>query len=98
MSQAREFNSATSLTGLVITKLDGTQKGGIVIAIKDELNIPVRYLGVGEGVGDLRPFDSREFSEALFGSFDLSSDEVLIDFSNSDSVISKVSINASSLE
>jgi len=98
LSQAREFNSATSLTGLVITKLDGTQKGGIVIAIKDELNIPVRYLGVGEGVGDLRPFDSREFSEALFGSFDLSSDEVLIDFSNSDSVISKVSINASSLE
>lgn len=98
LQQAREFNAATKVSGIVVTKLDGTQKGGIVVAIKDELQIPVRYLGIGEGVGDLRPFDSREFTEALLGNFDLTSDEVLIDVSSSDSVNLKVSVNASSLE
>lgn len=66
ISQAREFNAAVPLSGLVVTKLDGTPKGGVVVAIKSELNIPVRYVGVGESRHDLRPFDAHEFVEALF--------------------------------
>jgi fused signal recognition particle receptor len=66
ISQAREFNESVKLTGLVVTKLDGTPKGGIVIAIKDELGIPVRYIGVGESQHDIRPFAPREFTDALF--------------------------------
>jgi len=66
IQQAREFNEATKLTGLVVTKLDGTPKGGVVAAIKSELGIPVRYIGVGEAKEDLRPFVAREFVEALF--------------------------------
>lgn len=66
LQQAREFNAATKLSGLVVTKLDGTPKGGIVVAIKDELGIPVRYIGVGESAKDLRPFVARDFVEALF--------------------------------
>lgn len=66
LEQAREFNQKIKLSGLVITKLDGTPKGGIVIAIKDELGIPIRYVGIGEGVEDLRPFVAEEFIEALF--------------------------------
>ncbi len=66
LSQAKEFNQAVPLTGLIITKLDGTPKGGIIIAIKNELGIPVRYLGVGEAKEDLRHFVAREFVEALF--------------------------------
>lgn len=65
--QAREFNAATNLTGLVVTKLDGTSKGGVVVAIKEELGIPIRYIGVGEGAEDLRPFVPRDFVEALLG-------------------------------
>ena len=53
------------MSGLVVTKLDGTPKGGIVVAIKDELGIPIRYIGVGEGVEDLKVFDSEQFVEAL---------------------------------
>ncbi|HMO17448.1 MAG TPA: signal recognition particle-docking protein FtsY [Oligoflexia bacterium] len=68
LQQAREFNASVGLTGIVITKLDGTPKGGIVIAIKDELGLPVRYIGVGESVADLRPFDAEEFVDALIGS------------------------------
>jgi fused signal recognition particle receptor len=63
--QAREFNAAVPLNGVVITKLDGTPKGGIVVAIKSELNIPVRYIGIGEKREDLRPFDAAAFSRAL---------------------------------
>jgi len=74
ISQAREFHAATPLTGLVVTKLDGTPKGGVVVAIKAELGIPVRYIGVGESQDDLRPFDAREFVEALFDTSGLSSD------------------------
>lgn len=66
IAQAREFNAAVPLTGLVITKLDGTPKGGVVVAIKSELGIPVRYIGVGESPSDLRPFFPRDFVEALF--------------------------------
>ncbi|MCB0352118.1 MAG: signal recognition particle-docking protein FtsY [Bdellovibrionales bacterium] len=68
LSQAKEFHSATPLTGLVVTKLDGTPKGGIVVAIKSEVGTPVRYIGVGESAADLREFDANEFVEALFDS------------------------------
>lgn len=66
LQQAREFNEACALTGIIITKLDGTPKGGIVVAIKQELGIPIRYIGVGEGIDDLKPFSADEFVEALF--------------------------------
>lgn len=66
LNQAREFNEAVNLTGLAVTKLDGTPKGGIIVAIKQELKIPIRYIGVGEGMEDLRSFSPREFVEALF--------------------------------
>lgn len=64
--QAREFMEAAPITGIVLTKLDGTAKGGIVVAIHQELKIPVRFVGVGEKVEDLKPFDANEFTEALF--------------------------------
>ena len=73
VSQAREFNEAVPLTGLIVTKLDGTPKGGIVVAIKNEIGVPVRYIGVGESPEDLRPFESRDFVEALFDPTDLES-------------------------
>lgn len=66
-NQAKLFSQATPLTGVVLTKLDGTAKGGVVVAIKSELEIPVKWIGIGEGVNDLRPFDPEEFSKALFG-------------------------------
>ncbi|MBR4668608.1 MAG: signal recognition particle-docking protein FtsY [Butyrivibrio sp.] len=65
--QAREFGEAASLTGIILTKLDGTAKGGIAVAIVSELNIPVKYIGVGEGIDDLERFNSDEFVSALFG-------------------------------
>ncbi len=66
LSQARLFKEGIGLTGLILTKLDGTAKGGIVAAICDELKVPVRYIGIGEGIDDLRPFDPEEFTKALF--------------------------------
>ncbi len=66
INQAKVFNEAVQLTGVVLTKLDGTAKGGVVIAIKHELGIPVKWIGVGEGVDDLRPFNPEEFAQALF--------------------------------
>lgn len=66
VNQAKQFMEVTDLTGIVLTKLDGTAKGGVVVAIKDQLGLPVRYIGVGEQVDDLQPFDAREFIEALF--------------------------------
>ncbi|MBW6515856.1 MAG: signal recognition particle-docking protein FtsY [Candidatus Cloacimonetes bacterium] len=66
ISQTKLFNEVTQLTGLVLTKLDGTAKGGIVIGIKHQLDIPVKLIGVGEKIEDLRDFDSKEFVEALF--------------------------------
>ncbi len=65
LNQARLFNEAVGVTGIALTKLDGTAKGGIIVAIAKELGIPVRFIGVGEGAEDLRPFDAREFVEAL---------------------------------
>ncbi|MCX8131938.1 MAG: signal recognition particle-docking protein FtsY [Clostridia bacterium] len=66
ISQAKTFSESADITGIVLTKLDGTAKGGIVIAIKSELNIPVKLIGVGEKMEDLQKFDPREFVEALF--------------------------------
>ena len=66
VNQAAEFAKATGITGIVLTKLDGTAKGGVVLAIKDTLGIPVKFIGVGEKVDDLQPFDPEEFSRALF--------------------------------
>ena len=64
--QAKQFLETASLTGIVLTKLDGTAKGGIVFAIANELGLPVKYVGVGEGIDDLIPFDAKSFVEALF--------------------------------
>ena len=64
--QAKEFGKAANITGLVLTKLDGTAKGGIILAIKRELGIPVKFIGVGEGIDDLRPFDPKDFINAFF--------------------------------
>ena len=66
--QAREFNDAVGLTGVILTKLDGTAKGGVVVAIAHELKVPIRFVGVGEKAEDLRPFDARAFVEGLFES------------------------------
>ncbi|MGN0664568.1 MAG: signal recognition particle-docking protein FtsY [Negativibacillus sp.] len=67
LNQARQFKEAAGLTGIILTKLDGTARGGVVIGIKEELNIPIKYIGVGEQIDDLRPFRSAEFVDALFG-------------------------------
>ena len=64
--QAKEFKEASKITGLVLTKLDGTAKGGIVLSIKQELGIPVKFIGIGEKIDDMKPFDSSEFAGALF--------------------------------
>jgi fused signal recognition particle receptor len=66
IAQARQFHESLGVTGIALTKLDGTAKGGVIIGICDELGIPVRYAGVGEKIADLRPFDPREFVAALF--------------------------------
>jgi fused signal recognition particle receptor len=67
LQQARLFAEAVAVTGIVLTKLDGTAKGGIALAIAHELGIPVKLIGIGEGIEDLRPFDPAEFARALFG-------------------------------
>ena len=66
VNQAREFKNAADITGIVLTKLDGTAKGGIIIAISNELNIPVKFVGMGEGIDDLQPFDAAEFADGIF--------------------------------
>ena len=66
LNQAKLFREAAGLTGLVLTKLDGTARGGVVIGIREELDIPIKYIGVGEQIDDLRPFDPVEFANALF--------------------------------
>ena len=66
VNQAREFMQAAGITGIVLTKLDGTARGGIIIAIKEELGLPVKYIGVGEQIDDLQPFDPQQFVDALF--------------------------------
>ena len=64
--QAKQFTKATEVTSLAITKLDGTAKGGVVIGVSDQFSIPVKYIGIGEGVDDLQLFDRRSFVESLF--------------------------------
>lgn len=66
VNQAREFKSVADITGIVLTKLDGTAKGGIVIAIHNELGIPVKFVGIGEGIDDLQPFNAKEFADGIF--------------------------------
>ena len=64
--QAKEFKESAPMTGLILTKLDGTAKGGIILSIRRELNLPVKFIGVGEGIDDMEPFNADEFTEALF--------------------------------
>lgn len=66
VNQAREFKNACNITGIILTKLDGTAKGGIVVAIHNELSIPVKFVGVGEGIDDLQPFNAKEFADGIF--------------------------------
>ena len=66
VNQAEMFKDTADITGIVLTKLDGTAKGGIVINIKKKLGIPVKFIGVGEGIDDMQPFDPESFSKALF--------------------------------
>jgi fused signal recognition particle receptor len=66
LAQARQFMEVTNVTGIILTKLDGTAKGGIAIAIQSELGIPVKYIGVGEHIDDLQKFNAEEFIDALF--------------------------------
>jgi fused signal recognition particle receptor len=70
VSQAKLFNEAVGLTGITLTKLDGTAKGGVIFSIADQFGIPIRYIGVGEGIDDLRQFDGQEFIDALFSEMD----------------------------
>lgn len=67
IEQARQFSAATQVTGLVVTKLDGTAKGGVIIGISNEHNLPVRYIGIGEKITDIQPFNRIEFVKSLFG-------------------------------
>lgn len=67
VNQAREFKQAAGITGIVLTKLDGTARGGVVLAIKGDLDVPVKYIGVGEGIDDLQPFDPDAFAAGMFG-------------------------------
>lgn len=66
VNQAKEFKDVAEITGIILTKLDGTAKGGVVLAIKNDLKVPVKFIGVGEGIDDLRPFDPKAFAEGLF--------------------------------
>jgi fused signal recognition particle receptor len=66
VNQAREFKNVAPISGIVLTKLDGTARGGVVLAIKNELQIPVKFIGVGEGIDDLRPFNPKAFADGLF--------------------------------
>ena len=66
VQQAREFTSVAGVTGIVLTKLDGTAKGGVAVAIANDLKLPIKYVGVGEGLDDLVPFSPRDYVDALF--------------------------------
>ena len=81
LAQAREFGEVANLTGIILTKMDGTAKGGIAVAIQSELNVPVKYIGVGETIEDLQKFDVDEFVNALF---DVKPEEETSDIETSD--------------
>lgn len=78
LEQARQFSTVTEINGIILTKLDGTAKGGIAVAIQSELNVPVKYIGVGEKIDDLQKFDPDEYINALFADFDMRTDEEII--------------------
>ena len=67
VNQAREFSNVANITGIILTKLDGTAKGGVVIGISDQFKIPVKYIGLGEGIEDMQVFRKKEFVDSLFG-------------------------------
>ena len=75
LSQAREFADVTDLTGIILTKMDGTAKGGIAIAVQSELDIPVKFIGIGEKMDDLQRFHPDEFVDALFDNKEEKTDE-----------------------
>ena len=75
VNQTKEFKNAAGITGIVLTKLDGTAKGGVVLAIREELNVPVKYIGVGEQIDDLQPFEPEQFARALFGADEFEPEE-----------------------
>ena len=75
LQQARLFKDSTDVTGIVLTKLDGTAKGGIILPIRNELHLPVKWVGLGEQVGDLQPFDADDFAKSLFGSLLIGDDK-----------------------
>lgn len=66
LNQAKEFNESVKITGLILTKLDGTARGGAVVSVVDQLGVPVKFVGVGETAEDLQPFNAESFAEALF--------------------------------
>ncbi len=69
VSQAKEFSEVAELTGIILTKLDGTAKGGIVVTVADEFDLPVKFIGIGEGMDDLKAFDPQEFADSIFGGY-----------------------------
>ena len=75
LNQARQFKEAAGITGIILTKLDGTARGGVVIGIRQELEVPIKYIGVGERVDDLRPFNAADFVDALFGGRETEADD-----------------------
>ena len=80
LEQARQFSNVTEINGIIITKLDGTAKGGIAVAIESELSVPVKYIGVGEKIDDLQRFDPSQYITALFSDFNLKSDtDIMVD-------------------
>ncbi|MDE6864014.1 MAG: hypothetical protein K2J41_06490, partial [Eubacterium sp.] len=80
VNQAKEFNEAAGITGIVLTKLDGTAKGGVVLAINNELDVPVKFVGVGERIEDLQPFDADAFAAGLFDAKVPEDDEDITNF------------------
>ena len=78
LEQARQFSTVTEINGIILTKLDGTAKGGIAVAIQSELKVPVKYIGVGEEIDDLQKFDPEEYIKALFSDFDMKSDQDIV--------------------
>ncbi|MEE0920004.1 MAG: signal recognition particle-docking protein FtsY, partial [Lachnospiraceae bacterium] len=96
LAQAKEFGEVTNLTGIILTKMDGTAKGGIAVAIQSELNVPVKYIGVGEKIEDLQKFNSDDFVNALFDikndEEDAETEESIIEESNKKDNVEKIEI------
>ena len=80
VNQAKDFKEAAGITGIVLTKLDGTARGGVILAINNELDVPVKFVGVGEQIDDLQPFDADAFAAGLFDTTDPVDDKEIADF------------------